>query len=184
MEKYGTLYKRTSSGKVQIWFIEREGSRYRTTSGQMDGKLVVSEWTQAKTKNTGKSNETSPEEQAISQIESIYEKRLKQSYFESITDIDEETYFKPMLAAKWKDVKDKITAKSVMMQPKLDGMRCIAKADGLWSRNGEPIISAPHIFEAIAPMFVDRPDLILDGELYNHDLKDDFNTIMSCVKKK
>lgn len=184
MQTYPTLYKRTSAGKIQIWFIERNGEKYRTTSGQIDGKHTTSEWTVAKPKNEGRANATTAEEQAISQIESIYEKRAKQNYYYDIKDVDGTMYFKPMLAVKWADVKDKIKDESVMMQPKLDGMRCIAKSDGLWSRNGEPIISAPHIMEALAPIFEGRPDLILDGELYNHDLKDDFNTIMSCVKKK
>ena len=62
--------------------------------------------------------------------------------------------------------------------------RAICTKDGLWTRNGEPIVRAPHIFEQIKHIFVEKPDLILDGELYNHDLKNDFNKIVSCVKKQ
>jgi DNA ligase-1 len=63
-------------------------------------------------------------------------------------------------------------------------MRCIAKADGLWSREGKPILGVPHINECLTKLFEDNPDLILDGELYNHAFKDDFNSIISACKKQ
>jgi DNA ligase-1 len=68
-------------------------------------------------------------------------------------------------------------------QPKLDGIRCLVSKDGMQSRNGKPIISAPHILEALQPFFEEYPDVVLDGELYNHDLKHDFEKIVSLVRK-
>jgi DNA ligase-1 len=68
-------------------------------------------------------------------------------------------------------------------QPKLDGMRCLANKDGLWTRTNKQIISTPHIEAALKQFFVDYPDVVLDGELYNHDLRDNFNLIMSLCKK-
>jgi ATP-dependent DNA ligase len=65
----------------------------------------------------------------------------------------------------------------------LDGIRCIAKADGLWSRKNTPITAVPHIWEALKPLFQKDPTLILDGELYNHVLNADFNSIVSMVRK-
>ena len=181
---YPTLHKRTTTGKIQIWFMEVDGDKYRTTSGQIDGKKVTSEWTTAKPKNVGKANATTAEQQAIAEVEAAYEKQRKSDYHDDINNVDKVMRFKPMLATKWADRKDKINLQYLHMQPKLDGIRCIAKADGLWTRNGEEILGAPHIFEKLKPFFEKTPDLILDGELYNHDLKDDFNTIVSCVKKK
>lgn len=71
----------------------------------------------------------------------------------------------------------------IFSQPKLDGMRCIATKEGLFSRQGKPILSVPHVVEELAPLFKENPDLILDGELYSHDLNEDFNQIMHLVKK-
>jgi DNA ligase-1 len=68
-------------------------------------------------------------------------------------------------------------------QPKLDGVRCLVSKDGMQSRNGKPIISAPHIREALEPFFQKYPDVVLDGELYNHDLKDNFEKIISLARK-
>jgi DNA ligase-1 len=87
-----------------------------------------------------------------------------------------------MLAHKFEDYKDKIQY-PVFSQPKLDGIRCIVRSDGMWSRNGKSIVSAPHIFEALKPLFELNPDLIFDGELYADKFANDFNAICSIVKK-
>ena len=88
-----------------------------------------------------------------------------------------------MLAAKHEDAKYDFSTKTYYSQPKLDGIRCIARADGLWTRAGKPIVSCPHLIESLAPFFKSHPNAILDGELYNHDLRDDFNKITSIVRK-
>jgi len=87
-----------------------------------------------------------------------------------------------MLAHKWEDRKDKIKY-PVFSQPKLDGIRCIVRSDGMWSRNGKRIVSAPHIFESMKHLFDEYPDLIFDGELYAYKFANDFNAICSLVKK-
>jgi DNA ligase-1 len=87
-----------------------------------------------------------------------------------------------MLAAKWEDYKDKIQY-PIYSQAKLDGIRCIVTKDGMFSRNGKPIISAPHIIDSLRNLFVVNPDLIFDGELYADKFANDFNTIVSLVKK-
>lgn len=50
------LYKKTSVGKIQQWSIEIEDNKYRTTSGQKDGKLTTANWTICNPKNIGKIN--------------------------------------------------------------------------------------------------------------------------------
>jgi DNA ligase-1 len=87
-----------------------------------------------------------------------------------------------MLASKWEDSKDKISY-PIFSQPKLDGIRCIVTKDGMFSRNGKPIISAPHIRESLSEVFDVYPDMILDGELYADKFANDFNKIVSLVKK-
>ena len=181
--QHPTLYKRTKSGKIQIWYMETEGNAHRAVSGQQDGKKVTSEWTYAEAKNVGRANATTPEEQALLEVESNYTKRLEGEYRRDISEIDVMTRFLPMLATKWGDLKDKITETHVHIQPKLDGMRCIAMASGCWTRNGKEWMTVPHIKEALAPLFAENPGLVLDGELYNHQFHDDFNKISSLAKK-
>ena len=68
-------------------------------------------------------------------------------------------------------------------QGKLDGLRCVTNSDGMFSRNGKEIVSAPHIFEALKEVFIEQPDLVIDGELYNHKFKADFNKIISLARQ-
>lgn len=186
METYPILYSRDATGKVREWYMERDGSQYRTVSGIQGGEYVESGWRQAEAMNVGRSNETTPEEQADNEVASAYAKKLRMKYHERQEDIDTDKYFKPMLA---QDYTKRFTAKGKQIsfpahvQPKLDGIRCIVTAEGAWSRTGKPILAIPHILAALAPLFEADPHLVLDGELYNHDLKDDFNSITSIVRK-
>lgn len=182
-----TLYKLDSKGKVRVWYAETgtDGTRWglRSIAGLEDGKKVTSEWTFVEQKNVGRSNETSLEEQATSEMASEVQKKKDRGYFSDLKNVDTFDKFKPMLAEKFEDVEVNFAAGNVYSQPKLDGIRCIARKDGLWTRSGKEIVAVPHIWESLQPFFEKHPNLILDGELYNHELKDDFNSITSMVRK-
>lgn len=180
--KLHTLYKRAVNGKINEWTIEIDGHCYRTTSGYTDGAKTTTEWTCCKGKNVGRSNETTAEEQALKEAKAEWDKRTERGYFGNTKDVDKGTIFKPMLANKWEDYADKIKF-PIYSQPKLDGIRCIVKSDGMWTRTGKPIISAPHIFDSLRSTFEKYPDLVLDGELYADKYANDFNAIVSLVKK-
>ncbi len=177
-----TIYKKTKADKVQQWTVEVDGNKYRTISGQTDGLKVTSEWTLCKAKNSGKANATSDEEQALKEAQALRKKKLERGYFEDIEQVDIVQYFEPMLAEKWEDRRDNIVY-PIYSQPKLDGIRCIVKKDGMWTRSGKQILSAPHIFEDLKHLFDVDPHLIFDGELYCDKLSNDFNKIVSLVKK-
>ena len=94
------------------------------------------------------------------------------------------THFKPMLAHKF-DNKRVDWSKPVFIQPKLDGIRCIMTADGCYSRNGKKFMNVQHLYtKAIQDLFKANPLLVIDGELYNHDLRDNFEKIVSLVRKQ
>jgi DNA ligase-1 len=180
--KLETIYKKTKTGATQEWTIEVVGNKYRTHSGQVGGIITTNEWTIVYGKNTGKLNETTDKEQTMKEAVAKRTKKLESGYFENIKHINKTQYFEPMLASKWEDSKDKITY-PIFSQPKLDGIRCIVTKDGMFSRNGKPIISAPHIRESLSEVFEVYPELILDGELYADKFANDFNKIVSLVKK-
>jgi DNA ligase-1 len=180
--KLETIYKKTKTGAVQEWTIEVSDNKYRTHSGQVGGQITTNAWTIVYGKNEGKANGTTDNEQALKEAIAKRTKKLESGYFENIKHINKTQYFEPMLASKWEDSKDKITY-PIFSQPKLDGIRCIVTKDGMFSRNGKPIISAPHIREGLQPLFDENPDLIFDGELYADKFANDFNKIVSLVKK-
>lgn len=182
MKTFETLYKKDSKGKVREWRMEVQGDAYRTVAGLADGQQVTSEWKIAHPKNIGKANGTTGEEQAIAEVEALYKKRLEREYHLSVNDINTARFFKPMLATSWEKRVSKIKF-PIWFQPKLDGIRCITNKDGMFSREGKKFVSVPHIEESLKSFFAQYPDAVLDGELYNHDLKDDFNEIVSIVKK-
>ena len=90
---------------------------------------------------------------------------------------------KPMLAHKFDD-KRVDWSQPVYIQPKLDGVRCVITKDGAFSRTGKQFKNINHIELSLIKFFDQHPDVILDGELYNHDLKDDFEKIISLVRKQ
>jgi DNA ligase-1 len=94
---------------------------------------------------------------------------------------------KPMLAYPVSDKPINYENK-ISMQPKLDGVRCVIQYEGggmpkAYSRTGKEWKNIDHILFNLSPWFALNPNIILDGELYNHDLKDDFEKIISLVRK-
>ena len=93
---------------------------------------------------------------------------------------------KPMLAYPVSDKPINYDEK-ISMQPKLDGVRCVIQYDNsevkAYSRTGKEWKNIDHILFNLKPWFILNPNVILDGELYNHDLKDDFEKIISLVRK-
>ena len=100
---------------------------------------------------------------------------------------------KPMLAYPVSDKPIDYT-KPVFMQPKLDGVRCLIQYERrtqpredvvvAYSRTGKEWKNINHILQSLVPFFQANPNVILDGELYNHALRDDFEKIISCVRKQ
>ena len=88
---------------------------------------------------------------------------------------------KAMLAHKYNEDKADYPA---FIQPKLDGVRCLFTAKAAVSRANNQFMNVQHIEQALKPFFAKNPTAILDGELYNHGLKDDFEKIISLVKKR
>jgi len=182
IKKYDTLYQVDSNENTRVWWMEQDGDKYRAVSGVNNGKMVTSEWKLAKPKNIGKVNATTGEEQAAAEIASQYTKKRDRKYHDNLeAAAGGSNIIEPMLADKFKGWDKSWT--SVYVQPKLDGMRCIATKDGLFSRQGKPIISVPHIVETLKTTFEVFPDLVLDGELYNHDLRDNFNELISLARQ-
>ena len=93
---------------------------------------------------------------------------------------------KPMLAYPVSDKPINYNDK-VFMQPKLDGVRCVIQYDNsqvkAYSRTGKEWKNIDHILFNLKGFFHFNPNVILDGELYNHGLKDDFEKIISLVRK-
>jgi len=172
-KKFPILYKYTNKKQVQQWQIVVVKNSFYTKEGIQDGVLTESKPTYCKPKNVGKSNETTGEEQALKEAEAKFTKKLDAGYNEVLSE--DKKFFEPMLAHNLEDYKDLLFTVRTFIQPKLDGLRCINKDNTQKSRNGKEYFACPHL---------NQSDTTLDGELYNHGLKEDFNKIVSLCKKK
>jgi DNA ligase-1 len=186
MKSLPTIYKYATTGKEQQWQIFVDGDTYYTEAGQVGGKITKSKPTKCKAKNVGKANATTPEEQAL--LEAVAKRKLKleKGYAESLETLKtKSTPYKPMLAHEYEKrlAKNKVTFPAVV-QRKFDGIRCIMTKDASYTRNGKIHLTIPHIEESLKPFFEANPGAMLDGELYNHDLRHNFNKISSLIRKK
>lgn len=201
--KLPTLYKKTNTGALQFWEIEVHPcagtgedipSEICTNYGQVGTDKVQTTFDViAEGKNAGKKNATTAHQQAIAEAKAKHEKQLKKGYVDSAekalnNEVDEliEGGIVPMLAHKFSEQAHKVKYPA-FVQPKLDGIRCIAIVkDGvatLWSRTRKPITSCPHIVQELEAAF-ETQDIILDGELFNLELKSDFEKIVSLVRQE
>lgn len=179
LRRWPTLYKKSSTGKWSVWKIWVEGSTIHTDSGFEGQKMKSSKDTIYEGKNTGRSNATDKYQQAESEAASKFQRYLDKGYSESKkgSKITKNVVF-PMLAHEY----EKHAAKMpfpCFVQPKLDGGRAIFKDGKFWSRNGKPLASPPDLVKEVRAIF---GDYIVDGEFYNHEAKDDFESLMSAAK--
>ena len=188
MKKLQTLYKIDTTGKLREWTMIIEDACFHAVKGVVGGKLIEDKPRCCEAKNVGRSNETTPQEQAELEAQAKWQKKLDKDYALSEEEAKEKKFYAPMLAQKYEDRQDGLEY-PLYSQPKLDGIRCIVQKNShgeltAKTRNGKVIDAVPHILESLEEFFVDNPDAILDGELYNHDLKDNFNKITSLVRKQ
>lgn len=187
MKRFKTLFKRTSTGKIQYWKIAVDGCDIITKYGQVGGKEQVSSDTIKAGKNIGKANETTPEEQAKAEALAQWQGKIKKGYVEGEdraeageTNIDGGVF--PMLAQKFSEQGHKIKY-PCYVQPKLDGIRCTSESSGaLWTRTRKPITGVPHIETEVEEMELGATKL--DGELYNHAYHDNFEHIVHLVRQE
>lgn len=192
--KLPTLYKLSSKGArtpPQQWEISVDDSTIITRWGQVGGAIQETRDVITTGKNIGKKNETTPAQQALAEAQSQWEKKLKKGYVKTLDDavagkVDSviEGGVSPMLAHRFDQYGHKLKY-PCLVQPKLDGHRCIAvvESDGsvtLWTRTRKRITSMVHIQKAITDLGL-PPGAVLDGELYHHDYKDRFQDLASFI---
>lgn len=166
MKTFPTLYKRTKTGAIQEWKVWADYDTVYTEWGQEGGAKQLSS-TVAIPTNEGKTNARDAVEQAEFDAGSLWRNKVDKGYVENKANAKEQIVFLPMLAHTLKE-KSKIEDEPfVFIQPKLDGVRCLAYLeDGevqLMSRGGKPY-NVPHIAKELEGLLDEFT--VLDGELY------------------
>ena len=172
----GELFKKDSKGRLRFLHIDTDMDTIVQVSGLIDGKHVTNV-SQCEPKNVGRSNETSAIEQAEIEATAKYNKKLKEGYFKTPEEAENNVVVLPMLAKVFEKEERKVTY-PCYAQPKLDGMRGLGdcKNATLTSRSGNKIETLNHITSQLPYMGV-----VLDGELYAHG--ETFQENMRMIKK-
>lgn len=190
MKTFPTLYKKSNAGEIWQWTMCVDRNQILTRWGRL-GKTVRETHEVIKSgKNTGRANATTSKQQALAEAQSRWEKNLKKGYVETQIDANKGKVHSviqggifPMLAHRYDEHGDKI-GWPAYAQPKLDGHRCLAVIRNgkctLWSRTRKPIVSVPHIVDAVEALGI--KNAILDGELYNHDYREKFEKLTSLIR--
>lgn len=179
-----TLYKQDANGRLRSWSVEVDDTlpQHRTLSGIVGMKMNTTKWKTAKEKNIGKKNYRSAKDQAVFEAQNLIIKQKGDDWKEDQQEVkDVGLIFEPMLAQDYHVRKKELEGKKIFSQPKLDGIRCNISSDSLLSRKKKLFVSIPHLdfLKDLAKKY----NCVFDGELYNHMMKDDFNGIISLVRK-
>jgi ATP-dependent DNA ligase len=221
-----SIYKLDSKGKQRIWTIWVEGNPESATapatikieSGLVDGKKVNESLEITSGKNLGKANATTPYTQAVSEAKAKLELKLRGEYVKELSQVSQGVLRSgiaaPMLAQKYHPTgaqsssktleKMKIKGKTIHVQPKFDGQRCLIKITPdsaeftvkeslmdfqtgtavMYTRKGDVRkIQFQHILKELLENYKpEMGDVILDGELFSSELS--FNEANGLLNKK
>jgi len=183
MKTFPKLYEQSSTGKVKHWqiFVSNEAT-IKVEFGTDNSKVRISEKKLTIGKNIGRSNQTTPYEQALLEAESTWKHKLDEGYVEDLKNIKNEVLL-PMLAHRFQKRKHDIVYPAYV-QPKLDGVRCLAKKIDAktvkyYSRTGKEFTTLEHLTPVLLKIM--EVNQVLDGEIYSHDIT--FQEIIRLVKK-
>lgn len=177
-----TLYKRTKTGAIQTCGISATGTIFTVLFGHLGGKLRTQD-TECFPVNVGKSNETTAEEQAVSEAKSKWESKVKAGY-----SVDIEAPVTVQLPQKVKiflENKDKITypAFSVVKLNGMNGTYWLMPDNSLkiTTRGGGTYPPIPHLEDQVREAMLVAGTKCINCELYIHG--EHLQDINSAVKK-
>lgn len=186
-KRFPRLYGLSSTGKTKLWDIRAEERRGKaaivTEYGYEDGETQYTRVLVEKGKNVGRSNETTPFQQACSEAESKWNKKKDKKYVEDRKDLKRDQKILPMLAHNFKKRSHDVKWPA-FVQPKLNGIRCLAQKVGnlnivYHSRGGKEFTTLDHLTKWLSST-METGD-ILDGELFTQKLT--FQEIVAAVKR-
>jgi DNA ligase-1 len=166
-----------SKKKIRSWSISTEGATYSVSHGLADGAKQTSLVT-CQPKNVGRSNETTGEQQAISEAKGLWNKQKNRKGYTE--EIPTEQPDMPMLAHKYVKFKKKVKFPCVV-SPKINGIRLSLSALGGSVTTNSRTNSTLTGLDRITEEYVDFDDVELDGELYSRTLT--FEQLGSTIRK-
>jgi len=160
-------------GREMTWSIYVINDKIYRESQIGDGKIRIYDPIQVIPKNIGKKNETTPQEQAIAEAKSLWNKKKETTISKTIF---------PMLAQNFSKHSQKLKCPFAVSR-KIDGIRAISQIDDdnvyITSRLGKQFIFLNTIKSELQNI-LKKFNVILDGEIYSHEIS--FNRISGAVR--
>jgi DNA ligase-1 len=193
--EFAPLYcDKDGTRKTRVWIARVRGGADGTAVAEVEhgaegGIMQTATRTFLKGKNAGRSNATDAFGQALAETKRRWlDKKEKEGYTERGTAVAvDEKPILPMLAKTYQRGKKCGIVFPCLVQPKLDGVRCLFRLerDGRIvgrSRTGGEFTTVRGIAAALEPVFRADPSVVLDGELYSDEMP--FQELAGLVKKK
>lgn len=174
-----------SGGREKHWQIHAytgpNGEAYLQSSywfvkDRQESAVTTSSMKEIKGKNQGRSNATSAAEQAVKELDSKVLQQIDKGYW-PVDEPRPEQLPLPMLAKTFDPTK---ASWPKLVQPKLDGVRCLYDGAKAWSRKGK--LFSPEIMEHLKNIQVPT-GTILDGELMLPQGEYTFQETVSAIKR-
>lgn len=167
-----TLYKvSASTGKMQEWSVETDGNKVILTHGEMGGAMVSSTYT-ATGKNIGRSNATTPDQQANIEAEALVKSQIKNKhYWPDIEKAVEASKLcrEPRKIKNYKDHRSKLP-EALGTTTKFNGSRACVLDGVMYSKIGlKEEIKVDHLREAVE-ILNSKDTATFDAEVYAHGL--------------
>lgn len=170
------LYKTCSKGGIRVWYAEAVNDEVHTYFGSFEGKIQQS-IVKCTPKNVGKANQITAHEQAVLEVERLYKKKQEGGYGFDLNNRPQ--ILKPMLAEVYKSQ----DISNWLVQPKLDGFRCLVSITGgqvnYTSRSNLAFENLKHLDSDFLNLGL-QDGWVLDGELYIHGV--DFNDLSGWIR--
>jgi hypothetical protein len=179
-----TLEAEAKRGNKKYWLgrVLTDGTDYFTQSeawqDTKDGGTstpLISTPKAIEGKNIGRSNATSPEGQARSEIDAQFLRQKDKGY--ALPGETGRELLMPMLAHPY-DKYAKYVRFGCFVQPKLDGCRCLYDGKRFWSRQGKEFIA-----QVVEHLHFDTGGAIVDGELMLPHEDFTFQQTIEAIKK-
>lgn len=159
-----TLYGKDSKGNIKEWSVFTDEATVTVAHGRRGGKITQKSYT-AEAKNVGRSNETTPAEQAELEALAKWTKQLKRGYYNTIEEAQAHEPFTPMKCQDYKDFANKVRFPGYA-QYKLNGLRSLINEDGECLSKAGEVYKLPAHWTQIPSFIQNELGQPLDGEVF------------------
>lgn len=171
LKQFPTLYAKNKNGAWKEWNIRvqmanNETPRIETQHGLLEGKKITETLVILKAKR----GYDTLWDQAVFTAQSKWNhKHNRENYQTSMKEnITKTAPNSPMLAKTFDNGKH--LHYPLYIQPKIDGLRCLAHSNGLFSRTGCPFLGLDAIKNDLKTYFLKHDGYVVDGELYSDEM--------------